>query len=315
MTPGHEHEHIEGDIDTDISLEGDTAAPTSPAVSVADAPEASPVAPQAASGALPRQAKSKLSAAQLHAVERAEARARGEDPASVPLPKAPIDPMLAREYGGKPEPTPAPAPASPLTPPVTGTAIVSVSEDDECRIDKNGKKHAGGRPSLYKPEYCDIAKQLCENGATDFVLSDYFRIERRTLERWKANYPQFRLALRLGKDSYKDAQNENVRRKLYERAVGYSYGSEKVFQHKGEIVRAKTIEHMPPDVTAADKWLKAHDDEYRAATAEKGSSDGATDPLAAGSMMDLARRLAYVLGQAMMAQQEPASQVIDVERG
>jgi hypothetical protein len=43
---------------------------------------------------------------------------------------------------------------------------------------------------------------------------------------------------------------------LYHKAVGYTFESEKIFQHQGEIIRAPVREHVAPDTTAAIFWLK-----------------------------------------------------------
>jgi hypothetical protein len=51
--------------------------------------------------------------------------------------------------------------------------------------------------------------------------------------------------------------DERTERSLYERANGYTFDSEKVFMTKeGEIVRAPIKGHVPPDVHAAEFWLK-----------------------------------------------------------
>ena len=50
-----------------------------------------------------------------------------------------------------------------------------------------------------------------------------------------------------------DAQ---VEQSLYRRATGYSHKSEKIFNFQGEIIRAQTVEHYPPDTTAMIYWLK-----------------------------------------------------------
>src|SRR3546814_1891027 len=39
------------------------------------------------------------------------------------------------------------------------------------------------------------------------------------------------------------------------RAVGYSFDAEKIMQDKGVVVRADYVEHLPPDVSAAQYWL------------------------------------------------------------
>ena len=42
---------------------------------------------------------------------------------------------------------------------------------------------------------------------------------------------------------------------LYKRATGYERESVKLFQHQGQIVEGKYIEHHPPDTAAASFWL------------------------------------------------------------
>ena len=38
--------------------------------------------------------------------------------------------------------------------------------------------------------------------------------------------------------------------------MGYSHENEKIFCHQGAVTRVSTIEHYPPDTTAAIFWLK-----------------------------------------------------------
>ena len=111
---------------------------------------------------------------------------------------------------------------------------------------------AAGRPTDYKPEYAEQAAKLCELGATDQELAEFFKVETRTIYRWKHSHVEFCQAVMCGKD----AADERVVRALYNRAVGYTFESEKVFQHQGEIIRAPTLEHVAPDPSAAMNWLK-----------------------------------------------------------
>lgn len=114
---------------------------------------------------------------------------------------------------------------------------------------------ARGRPTDYKPEYAKQAEMLCRLGATDAELADFFDVSTVTIWRWQSRHEEFCNALRTGKEP----ADERVKRSLYQRAVGYSYDSEKVFQFQGEIIRAKTVEHVPPDPNAAFTWLKNRD--------------------------------------------------------
>jgi hypothetical protein len=110
-----------------------------------------------------------------------------------------------------------------------------------------------GRPSSYKPEYAAQAAKLCNLGATDRELADFFEVSEQTINAWKTQFPEFLETLKLGKES----ADARVEQSLYRRAVGYSFDSEKIFNDKTNgIVRASCVEHVPPDVTACIFWLK-----------------------------------------------------------
>lgn len=110
----------------------------------------------------------------------------------------------------------------------------------------------GGRPALYHKSYAIQAAKLCALGATDKEMADFFEVALSTLSLWKVEYPAFSEAL---KDAKAVADNR-VERSLYQKAVGYTFESEKIFQNDGEVIRAATVEHIPPDTTACIFWLK-----------------------------------------------------------
>lgn len=114
------------------------------------------------------------------------------------------------------------------------------------------ERHAGGRPTSYQPTFVEQAVKLCKLGATDAEMADFFEVAQSTFYKWKNDYPEFSEALKAGKA---EADNR-VERSLYNRAVGYTFDSEKVFQFQGQIVRTNTKEHVPPDTTAQIFWLK-----------------------------------------------------------
>ena len=114
------------------------------------------------------------------------------------------------------------------------------------------EKNKGGRPSSFKSEYIEQAKKLCELGLTDEELAKFFEVHVATIYRWQAQFPKFCEALKVGKAPADD----RVERSLYHKAVGYTFESEKIFNYQGDVVRAKTVEHVPPDTTAAIFWLK-----------------------------------------------------------
>ena len=57
-----------------------------------------------------------------------------------------------------------------------------------------------GQPTLYKPEYCELARNYCLLGATNEVLGDFFGVTRRTVQNWIATHPEFAKAVRRGRD-------------------------------------------------------------------------------------------------------------------
>jgi hypothetical protein len=112
-------------------------------------------------------------------------------------------------------------------------------------------KHPGGRPSKYRREFAPLAHALCWRGATDCDLAQAFGVTTVTIWRWRAKHEEFCNAVREGKGVFDD----RVERSLAMRAMGYTYHAEKVFHFQGRVIRATTVEHLPPDPGAAKFWL------------------------------------------------------------
>jgi Asp-tRNA(Asn)/Glu-tRNA(Gln) amidotransferase A subunit family amidase len=109
-----------------------------------------------------------------------------------------------------------------------------------------------GRPTDYRVEFCQIAFDMCQNGATDREVAEALDIEERTLYRWKNEKPEFNQALRVGKES----SDDRVEMSLYRRATGYNFNTIKIMQYEGEVIVEPYVEHVPPDVGAAKLWLQ-----------------------------------------------------------
>ena len=111
-----------------------------------------------------------------------------------------------------------------------------------------------GRPTKFKPEYVVQAEKLCQLGATDQDIADFFEVDLRTIYRWKASHEDFCHALRAGKE----AADERVERSLYQKAVGYEQDAVKIFMPAGADapVYAPYREKVAPDTTACIFWLK-----------------------------------------------------------
>ena len=114
---------------------------------------------------------------------------------------------------------------------------------------------------------------MCQLGATDSDLAEAFGVSTRTIWLWRSTYGEFCHALKVGKGPTDD----RVERSLYQRAVGYSYSTEKIFHHQGTITRAQCIEHVPPDPGAAKIWLtNRRSEQWRdKSTTEVTGKDGA----------------------------------------
>lgn len=117
--------------------------------------------------------------------------------------------------------------------------------------------NASGRPSSYREEYAKQAEKLCQLGATDDELADFFDVHRATIYRWKLEFPEFCDALKSGKDF----ADERVERSLYQKATGYEVTEEQAVKHKVEqhVEQVEVVEvrkHIPADTTAAIFWLK-----------------------------------------------------------
>jgi len=111
---------------------------------------------------------------------------------------------------------------------------------------------AGGRPSKYTEEFAVQATKLCELGATDKDLADFFKVSLPTIWRWQFAHPEFCNALKVGKAPADD----RVERSLFHKANGYSFQALKIMQDKGSVIKVPYTEHVPPDTTACIFWLK-----------------------------------------------------------
>jgi hypothetical protein len=109
-----------------------------------------------------------------------------------------------------------------------------------------------GRPSDFKPEFCEQAEKLCRLGATDEELAAFFDKDVATINRWKHSHPEFRASVKEGKV----LADINVANSLYKRATGYVLETEKVVG-KGENQRVVKLSiAVEADTTAAIFWLK-----------------------------------------------------------
>ncbi|GAL21791.1 hypothetical protein JCM19235_1613 [Vibrio maritimus] len=103
--------------------------------------------------------------------------------------------------------------------------------------------------SKYEPQYAQQVYKLCLMGARDQDIASFFEVHRDTIFHWVGLYPEFAEARKRGKL----AADAEVAYNLYNRAMGVTLNKQKVLS-SGEIVSYQ--EQLPPDVRAAEFWLK-----------------------------------------------------------
>ncbi len=125
-----------------------------------------------------------------------------------------------------------------------------------------GKKHPGGRPTKYKPEYEEQVYKLCLEGFTDKQIAGFFKVDERTINNWKDKHPEFFQSLKRGKDEY---DSDVIEKSLAKRASGYQYTevTRAVSKEadpttgKPQLVTIKEVtKEVAPDPTSMIFWLK-----------------------------------------------------------
>lgn len=112
----------------------------------------------------------------------------------------------------------------------------------------------GGRPPTYNPKFHpQAAKVLCAKGATIAELAAAFDVAISTIWQWKITHPEFFESCKVGFE----VATERVEHSMFERAVGYTHESTKIFLPAGasKPVYAPYLEHVPPDPRAGEFWL------------------------------------------------------------
>lgn len=107
--------------------------------------------------------------------------------------------------------------------------------------------------ALWKPEYIDIARQLCGvMGCTELEVAEILGVSRRTTYRWKQTSAEFAEAMKVGKAP----TDEGVKQSLLQRARGFYHRAQKVVHSKNGPMVVDYTEYVPPDTVACIFWLK-----------------------------------------------------------
>ena len=109
------------------------------------------------------------------------------------------------------------------------------------------------RPTSFTNKIQSQIKSLALLGLTDSQIAKGIGIDTKTINNFKADFPEFFQSLK----SWKDLADKNVEVALYKRACGYSCKETKFATAAGIITDEKEyIKHYPPDTTAGIFWLK-----------------------------------------------------------
>ena len=109
-----------------------------------------------------------------------------------------------------------------------------------------------GRPTLYRPDFPELARRFCLLGGTNEDLADFFEVSRSTIDEWLRVHPEFAEAVRKGRDLIDIV----VAEKLLTRVMGYTHEGKKYVLHRGEEKEVRHVVHYPPDARACAFWLR-----------------------------------------------------------
>jgi hypothetical protein len=134
--------------------------------------------------------------------------------------------------------------------------------DDVVAINSESKV---GRPCKYKSHvrpYLDKIYQWLKEGYTDYSIADNLGIAKCTLIKYKEQFTELT-------DLYTRARTERnrlVMNKMFQKACGEKVTLLKQKATKdGDIVDLVEEQYIPPDVNAADLFLRNNDPEYKSA--------------------------------------------------
>lgn len=119
----------------------------------------------------------------------------------------------------------------------------------------------------YKPRYDRMVFFLALLGLTEEQMGQVFNVQRLTVKRWREKHSSFNEAILKGKEE----ADARVAHSLYQAAIGYKCKKKTVltnrvkeYDKRGRVVKewtepliVETEEQLPPNVTAAVKWLQA----------------------------------------------------------
>ena len=136
---------------------------------------------------------------------------------------------------------------------VGGDSLRPKTQKPQAQDQKPGDDQSVAGPGL-SPQLIGQIAMLCQLGATDEEIGQFFGASRKALQGYKLRYPELVEAMQVGK-AHADTR---VERSLYSRAVGFTHRAVKIFyDHRlGEVVEHEYTEVHPPETAACIFWLK-----------------------------------------------------------
>lgn len=134
-------------------------------------------------------------------------------------------------------------------------------------------KHPGGRPSLYRPEYCERVIELGKEGKLLVGIACALSVDRKTLAYWAEEFPEFSAALTRAREESQQAWIEKLEKALvlpkeftfqqaaWMRVMACGWPDDWVekqrIEHSGEIARASKPTTPEAAIDAANRAEKA----------------------------------------------------------
>ncbi|KKM66655.1 hypothetical protein LCGC14_1479010 [marine sediment metagenome] len=118
---------------------------------------------------------------------------------------------------------------------------------------KPGPKLKGGRPTLFKQEFAEIAKELILHGMSLSKLAIFLKIHRDTLYQWMKDHPKFSDTITKAQDDYNCGR---VEKSMLRSAQGFRFTETTHEADKdGNMVLTKKVrKFVPPNATMAIFW-------------------------------------------------------------
>ena len=111
-----------------------------------------------------------------------------------------------------------------------------------------------GRPTRYRPEYANQARQAYQLGACDEDIARFFEIDISTFYRWRVRHADFAAACVIGREF----ADNRVEMSMYQRAIGFEYEVERVFMFASwtDPLIARSTRRVLGDPRIAMQWLR-----------------------------------------------------------